>query len=323
MTTLLDTLIDEAGACCSHCASGAGPCGQAEDELEGESLDDLDFAGDLELESPVPARVPVPKAGCPRPTAASKPRQGCFYRIREGDNLFATTAKAYDVPKGKERLALARVINDHPYNRRFWGPGTEMFPKGLISFRPRFVSSFERQKKARGKATSGNSFPVIFIPTKSAGCSPPGLPAGARPHFTVSGFGFARVTLPSEKRLALSLASTVCLIFLGLGRSLERKVEVFLVGHASSTEGRRARKRLGERRAKSIQRFIQRQLNGIFPGAGRSPKLRFITHSCGHRHPVAAGSEAGLNRRVEVFLFVEGKRCFFPREFPKCALQPD
>ncbi len=318
MTTILDTLFDEAGACCSHCASGTGPCTQAEGGFESEGLD-LDLAGDLELESPAPVRVPTPKAGCP--DALSRPRQGCFYRIREGDNLFATTAKAYDVPKGKERLALARVINDHPYNRRFWGPGTEMFPKGLISFRPRFISSFERQKTARGKAPSGNSFPVIFIPP-SAGCSPPGLPAGARPHLTVGGFGFARVTLPSEKRLALSLASTVCMIFLGLGRSLERKVEVFLVGHASSTEGRRARKRLGERRAKSIQRFIQRQLNGIFPGAGRSPKLRFITHSCGHRHPAAgAGSEARLNRRVEVFLFVEGKRCFFPRDFPKCALQ--
>jgi len=329
MLTLLDVLLSETPrSCCAGCASGKDPCSGHKTE---HTFNFADTAEELE-DQILPADVPLAKATCrsiDNPGLPRPPKPGCFYRIQPGDTLLTTAARAFSVPQGKERLALARTLNNHPFNRRFWGPGTKLFPEGLISFTPRFAADLDRQQRAPAKVPRGSGFAAIWIPEAGEPkphnprrCKVPGLDPGSKPHMSLSGFGFARVTLPSETR-SWPLSATVSMIFLGLGKRLDRRVDVFVVGHASPSERRRASQRLGLRRASAIKRSLQRRLSRLFPGTGRLPNLRFIVHSCGHQNPVADDSAASLNRRVEIFLFVENHQCIFPREFPRCALQPN
>ena len=106
MTTLLDNLLDETGACCSDCASGTETCGHGDSELEDEGFG-LDFGDSLELESSA-VRVPIPDASCSKgPTG---PRQGCFYRVREGDNLFVTPQRTgFDSDVRSLQSSVARL----------------------------------------------------------------------------------------------------------------------------------------------------------------------------------------------------------------------
>ncbi|MFQ6550031.1 trypsin-like serine peptidase [Aestuariibius sp. 2305UL40-4] len=103
----------------------------------------------------------------------TEPTPGRFYRIQYGKGgLLTTTGRAYRVSAKDDRRRLAKKINEHPYNRRFWRPTRNAwernhFPEGLIAFNPNFAKSFGDQSKTRGVAPSGRSFAVIWIPRRS------------------------------------------------------------------------------------------------------------------------------------------------------------
>lgn len=117
----------------------------------------------------------VPEAGGSGREPRTVPRPGHFYRIQHGQGgLLATAARAYSVPLKPNPLALARTINDHPYNRKFWRSPQNAFertafPQGLISFNPRFSRMFSDQVSTppRQLATRGHSFAAIYIPPRS------------------------------------------------------------------------------------------------------------------------------------------------------------
>jgi hypothetical protein len=101
------------------------------------------------------------------PSAQATPKEGRFYQIKKGDNLLKVTSAAYSVPPGQERLKLARLINDHPWNQRYRHPKpVELFPEGIISFYPKFECSAARQISAKGKPPPGKCYAVIFIPER-------------------------------------------------------------------------------------------------------------------------------------------------------------
>lgn len=90
-----------------------------------------------------------------------------FYTIKhkiDTKGLIDLAERAYAVNSNK--LKLAQWINDHPYNQRFWRKdnASEGFPKGRISFNPRFSSDISQQANAIGLAPRGNAFATIFIP---------------------------------------------------------------------------------------------------------------------------------------------------------------
>jgi len=73
------------------------------------------------------------------------PAPGRYYRIQYGKGGLLTTAgRAYGLREGPERLKRAQDINNHPLNRKFWGPPAnafdrKFFKEGIISFNPRFT----------------------------------------------------------------------------------------------------------------------------------------------------------------------------------------
>lgn len=94
---------------------------------------------------------------------------GKLYRIRRGDTLLGVAGKVYGVGPSKERLRLAQLINDHPYNQRFWRASlaSSWFPQGRISFNPRFSCSFRSQQNAfKGSAPFGRCYATILIPPR-------------------------------------------------------------------------------------------------------------------------------------------------------------
>jgi hypothetical protein len=98
------------------------------------------------------------------PHIAAEPMPGRFYTIRYGDTLFEVTSRAFGVPAGAHRLEFARMINASRYNDRFRGAPTDLFPDGLVSFLPRFVSDPNAQAAAQGSSPRGHGFATLWIP---------------------------------------------------------------------------------------------------------------------------------------------------------------
>jgi hypothetical protein len=136
-----------------------------------ESLDDWVLEDSLGENPQLFTPIPNPSPGCPVNMEIPKP--GCFYRIQYGKGgLLTTTTKAYGPdlapPNSQKRLDLARKINDHSYNRRFWIKGQWPFRDGQISFNPRFINGFNAQSNAIRKSLPGRSFAIIWIPPISS-----------------------------------------------------------------------------------------------------------------------------------------------------------
>lgn len=113
------------------------------------------------------------------------PTPGAFYKIQFGKGgLIRTAARAYGVPLRPNPIRLAKLINDHPYNRRFWRSPKNAFerrfyPSGLINFNPRFVGAFADQMAVGfdERAPRGRRFAIIWIPNRFQLSHPTLVPA--------------------------------------------------------------------------------------------------------------------------------------------------
>lgn len=98
------------------------------------------------------------------PKPASQPTKGHFYRIKKGDYPLKVAKLAY----GEATISNFKIINNSKFNNRFWGPApfkeTKAFPKGRISFNPRFHCDLSEQFKLAKKAPFGHCFAMIWIP---------------------------------------------------------------------------------------------------------------------------------------------------------------
>jgi hypothetical protein len=95
------------------------------------------------------------------------PEEGHLYQIKRGDNLLHIASRAYGVGAGQERLRLARLINNDPFNLRLRRPEpVNLFPEGIISFYNEFADS-AKQLHAKGKPPSGKEYAVIKIPCRN------------------------------------------------------------------------------------------------------------------------------------------------------------
>ncbi len=113
-----------------------------------------------------PPLIPVPRRDCPVPI--SDPRPGCFYRIQHGaGGLLKTVGRAYGAQETAKQMSRAALVNNHPYNRRFWVTGVWPFEDGQITFRPKFTHRFEDQARGVGvplRAPSGSDFAAVWLP---------------------------------------------------------------------------------------------------------------------------------------------------------------
>jgi hypothetical protein len=104
--------------------------------------------------------------------ALPRPVPGLFHKIQYGKGgLLETTARAYGVPLRPNPITLAQLINDHPYNQRFWRPPKnpwEMthFPHGIINFNPHFACDVQAQQATLPgqHAPRGGCLATIWIP---------------------------------------------------------------------------------------------------------------------------------------------------------------
>jgi len=109
--------------------------------------------------------------GAPEPPL-TRPVPGRFYAIQAGHGgLLQTATRAYGVPLQPNPIRLAQLINNHPYNRRFWrAPANAWerahFREGIISFSPRFACTIQAQTAASPdeRAPDGRCFATIWIP---------------------------------------------------------------------------------------------------------------------------------------------------------------
>jgi hypothetical protein len=106
---------------------------------------------------------------CVRAPVSPRPVPGRFDTLRSGVDrrgLLDLAGRAYGVPAGALRQRLARRINEHPYNRRFWKTSlaSASFPGGRISFSPAFTADVAAQARAGGAAPRGHAFATIWIP---------------------------------------------------------------------------------------------------------------------------------------------------------------
>jgi hypothetical protein len=101
-----------------------------------------------------------------RKLLSATPLSGAFYRIASGDTLLGVAGRAYSARNGWG----AQYINFHPFNRRLWRTDladARLWPRGRISFSPRFASDLDTQATTRAgvaAAPRGGAFGVIFIP---------------------------------------------------------------------------------------------------------------------------------------------------------------
>ncbi|MEM8808279.1 MAG: hypothetical protein AAGF01_19845 [Cyanobacteria bacterium P01_G01_bin.38] len=111
------------------------------------------------IESEIQSCAILPISNTPKPCR--------FYTIKykvDSKGLIDLAGRAYDVTNN--RLKLAQWINNHPYNQRFRlkSNASKSFPKGRISFNPRFARDVMQQANSTGLAPRGNAFATIFIP---------------------------------------------------------------------------------------------------------------------------------------------------------------
>jgi len=105
---------------------------------------------------------------CVSLTISNTPMPCRFYTIKykiDAKGLIDLAGRAYGASSSK--LKLAQWINNHSYNQRFWRKNnvSKSFPKGRISFNPRFSGDISQQANAVGLAPLGNAFATIFIPS--------------------------------------------------------------------------------------------------------------------------------------------------------------
>lgn len=91
------------------------------------------------------------------------PTLGYFYTIQEGDTLLGVAGRASGASPGAERLEAARIINDAGYNDRFRGAPSKLFPKGQVSFSPRFTAEPNAQAAVDGPAPAGHKFATLWL----------------------------------------------------------------------------------------------------------------------------------------------------------------
>ena len=116
------------------------------------------------------------------PSPSDAPVPGSFHMIKRGDTLLGLAGRVYQLPPGEARLAAARRINDALYNRRFRDTALTdngLFPRGRVSFNPRFACDLTRQSKEPRHVSSGECFARIWIPrsAKTVFTGPPHAPA--------------------------------------------------------------------------------------------------------------------------------------------------
>jgi V8-like Glu-specific endopeptidase len=108
-------------------------------------------------------------------SALSTPMPGRYYKIQFGKGgLLKTTSRAYNVPLEPNPIKLAQLINEHPYNKKFWRvPESawekKYFPNGIISFNPRFTCDIQTQKTTPSgqRASRGRCLATIWIPSRA------------------------------------------------------------------------------------------------------------------------------------------------------------
>jgi len=128
-----------------------------------------------------PPPKPLPKPNFPTkdddalPVPSPEPTPGQYYQIREYDQLLGTpgtggvASRAYGT-SGKDNLAAAQHINNHPYNQRFQRTVSEeknLFPPNgkRISFLPMFGTVAQQYSDAKdGSGGDGKNYAMIFIP---------------------------------------------------------------------------------------------------------------------------------------------------------------
>lgn len=109
------------------------------------------------------------------------PKPGAFYSIQyKKGGLLETTGRAYNLSPGSKRLEYAKLINNHPRNRKFWikpynSFTRKHFPNGIISFKPIFTC-FKNQRIA--KKGEKKCFAYIWIPLHSNLKQPDGPSCG-------------------------------------------------------------------------------------------------------------------------------------------------
>ncbi|MPZ74349.1 MAG: hypothetical protein GEU74_14190 [Nitriliruptorales bacterium] len=136
-----------------RCGGNGCDCEMTEDDVSvdtGRVLQRAEDAQEVEEALPEPAEDPG---------ITAEPTPGHRYQIRRGDTLFGITSRAYSVSPGSVRLALARVINDHPANHPFHSEDVsanerKLFGGARISLLPRFSSA----------PGGSRTFAVIYIP---------------------------------------------------------------------------------------------------------------------------------------------------------------
>ncbi len=118
-----------------------------------------------------------------------RPVPGRFYHIQfRAGGLLKTAARAYGVSDKHLRLHLAKQINNHPYNQRFWRPARNAwekrhFPRGVIAFNPRFGKNAADQRAAQHRTARGRGFAVIWIPKRWSETNLMGDPGVAVPRW--------------------------------------------------------------------------------------------------------------------------------------------
>lgn len=115
----------------------------AEAAAANKSLCDYLKTGDGGTDDPSNGGGPVAPGGAvinPGALPTTTPQPGRLYLIQGGTNLLSTAGAAYGVGSGSQRLALSKLINDHPANanKRFRPPSgtfeTNNYPNGVLSF---------------------------------------------------------------------------------------------------------------------------------------------------------------------------------------------
>lgn len=115
----------------------------------------------LALPKTTPTTTPsTPKVVKPTPTTtpASGGKVGVWYQIKKGDTLLTVAGREYGVPSGSTRLDRARWINDAQANAFAFDPNAKdsLFPRGKISFSPRFGASKKEYAKIWLPASKGH-----------------------------------------------------------------------------------------------------------------------------------------------------------------------
>ena len=91
---------------------------------------------------------------------------GRFYQIKWGDTLFGITQRAYGRELNGKSPAHQRFSIQPPVLEGRSGVRRKIFPDGRISVSPGCVGDVRVQMESVNTASSGKSFPMIWIPAE-------------------------------------------------------------------------------------------------------------------------------------------------------------